>query len=56
MEGLMMVFVNVYRGGMRIANFDNFGKNVTRKWFQPMFIRGFCVSGEADFNDIRFIA
>ena len=49
----MMVPVNVYRGGMRIANSDNFEKNVTRNWFQPMFIWGFCVPVEVGFNDIR---
>ena len=49
----MVKRINVYWGGMRFLNFEDFGKNVTRHQFQPMFIKTLYASGEERFNDIN---
>ena len=52
LEGRMIVFVNFYRGRIMIYEFESFGKNMTRKWFESIFVGGFCVPGAVCFNDV----
>ena len=49
LEKGIIVLINFYGCETRFLDFDNLGKNVTRKLFQPMFNGGFCVPEGAGF-------